>query len=130
MFLSFLQRAAWALLSVSSIADALNPQVNLGYATYEGTSLSNGVKQFLPMRYAAPPLKENRFRRAVAPLEETGVVMAKVAKEVCIFDFSFPNDIEDTDPDRVFGSMVQYVTVSTKFSYPRRRLQCLKAVST
>ncbi|GAM33652.1 hypothetical protein TCE0_011r00715 [Talaromyces pinophilus] len=81
MFLSFLQRAAWALLSVSSIADALNPQVNLGYATYEGTSLSNGVKQFLPMRYAAPPLKENRFRRAVAPLEETGVVMAKVAKE-------------------------------------------------
>ncbi|KAF3402769.1 Lipase 1 [Talaromyces pinophilus] len=96
MFLSFLQRAAWALLSGSSIADALNPQVNLGYATYEGTSLSNGVKQFLGIRYAAPPLEENRSRRAVAPLKETGVVMAK---EVCIFDCSFPNDIEDTDPD-------------------------------
>ncbi|PCG91256.1 Carboxylesterase, type B [Penicillium occitanis (nom. inval.)] len=60
-----------------SIAEALNPQVNLGYATYEGTSLFNGVKQFLGMRYAAPPLKENRLRRAVAPLEETGGVMAK-----------------------------------------------------
>lgn len=80
MLLSFPQRAAWALLSVSSAA--LNPQINLGYATYEGTSLSNGVNQFLGMRYAAPPLKENRFKRAVAPLEETGIVMAK---EVCMF---------------------------------------------
>lgn len=54
-----------------------NPQVNLGYATYEGTTLGNGVNQFLGMRYAAPPLGQNRFKRPLDPLDETGVVLAK-----------------------------------------------------
>jgi carboxylesterase type B len=54
-----------------------NPQVNLGYATYEGATLGNGVNQFLGMRYAAPPLGQNRFKRAVDPLSEEGIVLAK-----------------------------------------------------
>jgi carboxylesterase type B len=70
---------------MSAIATASSPQVNLGYATYEGTSLSTGVNQFLGMRYAAPPLKDNRFKRAVAPLEEDGVVMAKEVCMLCLF---------------------------------------------
>jgi carboxylesterase type B len=82
MFSTFPLQAVWVLLSITSIATATNPQVNLGYATYEGTSLSNGVNQFLGMRYAAPLVKENRFGRAVAPLTETGIIMAK---EICIF---------------------------------------------
>lgn len=127
MFLYFPQRAIWALLSVSSIASASNPQVNLGYATYEGTSLSNGVNQFLGMRYATPPLKENRFKRAVAPLKETGVVMAK---EVCTLKFLSLNQVETMDPDKMIDSMVQYATVSTNFFFPRRRLQCPRTVYT
>lgn len=53
------------------------PRVPLGYATYEGTSLANGVSQFLGMRYAAPPLGNNRLRLPVDPPKETGVVSAK-----------------------------------------------------
>jgi acetylcholinesterase len=58
------------------------PRVALGYATYEGITLANGVGQFLGMRYAAPPLGENRFRRPRDPLEETGIVPAKEVKRM------------------------------------------------
>jgi hypothetical protein len=56
---------------------AADPRVKLGYATYEGTSLNNGVNQFLGMRYAAPPLGDNRFRRAKEPIREKHVIQAK-----------------------------------------------------
>jgi carboxylesterase type B len=56
-----------------------SPRVDLGYASYEGTTLENGVHQFLGMRYAAPPLGENRFRRAQNPLNETHIVSATKA---------------------------------------------------
>lgn len=54
-----------------------DPRVNLGYATYEGMALTNGVDQFLGMRYAAPPLGEDRFRLAKDPKQEVGVIQAK-----------------------------------------------------
>lgn len=56
-----------------------SPRVDLGYATYEGTTLENGVQQYLGMRYAAPPLGNNRLRRAQDPLNETQVVSAAEA---------------------------------------------------
>ena len=70
----------FGLLAPLSIVIALNPQVDLEYAKYEGTSLLNGVNQFLGMRYAASPLGDNRFRLAKPPTKETGIV---AAKEVC-----------------------------------------------
>lgn len=65
--------ATFALLSKSVAA---GPLANVGYATYEGTSLSNGVNQFLGMRYAAPPIGDRRFRRPLEPLPEVEVVQA------------------------------------------------------
>lgn len=67
----------WATALSLLGAVAADPRVKLGYATYEGTSLNNGVDQFLGMRYAAPPLGENRFRRAKEPKRETHVIQAK-----------------------------------------------------
>lgn len=44
-----------------SYALAVNPTVRLDYATYFGTELSNGVNQWLGIRYAKPPLGNLRF---------------------------------------------------------------------
>jgi hypothetical protein len=32
------------------------PRVNLGYATYEGTTQSSGINEFLGMRFASPDM--------------------------------------------------------------------------
>lgn len=53
------------------------PQVDLGYAKYEGTALGTGVNQFLGMRYAAPPVGNRRFRAPEDPLHEYGVQTAQ-----------------------------------------------------
>ena len=53
------------------------PQVDLGYAKYEGTALGTGVNQFLGMRYAAPPVGNRRFRAPENPLHEYGVQPAQ-----------------------------------------------------
>jgi len=41
------------LATISLAAAASGPRVNLLHATYEETSFSNGVSQFLGMQYAA-----------------------------------------------------------------------------
>jgi Carboxylesterase family len=45
----------------------LSSIVNLGYSKYEGTVLNAGVNQYLGMRYAAPPLGNNRWRAPQDP---------------------------------------------------------------
>jgi hypothetical protein len=42
--------------------------VDLGYSRYQGASVSEGVVQYLGMRYAAPPLADLRFRAPQDPL--------------------------------------------------------------
>jgi acetylcholinesterase len=49
------------------------PIVDLGYAKYEGTTLTSGVNQFLGLRYAAAPLGDLRFRGPACPAEVAGV---------------------------------------------------------
>ncbi|KAF5686201.1 triacylglycerol lipase II [Fusarium denticulatum] len=61
---------------VDSCPSTTAPRVNLGYARYEGIALSNGVNQFLGMRYAAPPTGSRRFRLPDRPLNETHLVLA------------------------------------------------------
>jgi hypothetical protein len=80
-----------------------SPRVHLGYASYEGTTLENGVQQFLGMRYAAPPLGENRFRRAQDPFNETHVVSATKASG---------RPISKIACGLTFISMAQYAMVS------------------
>lgn len=82
--------SALAVGTSLSPAGATNPQVNLGYATYAGTSLLNGVNEFLGMRYAAPPTMSRRFRVPDPPLKETGVIHAN---SVSLWPFPFDIDI-------------------------------------
>ncbi|KAI7002083.1 alpha/beta-hydrolase [Hortaea werneckii] len=67
------------LLSVSTclygLARAVQPVVNLDYSSYRGTSLPNGVTQWLGIRYAAPPLGDLRFAAPQAPLSTNGTVI-------------------------------------------------------
>jgi hypothetical protein len=49
------------------------PIVKLGYAQYQGKTLSSGVNQYLGMRFAAPPIGDLRFRAPTSPLPGAGV---------------------------------------------------------
>lgn len=50
-----------------SLVSAQGPVVDLTYSSYEGNSLSNGVSQFLGMRYAAAPVGDLRFEAPQDP---------------------------------------------------------------
>lgn len=50
--------------------------VDLGYSSYQGTSLENGVSRWLGIRYAAPPVGDLRFRAPKDPLQTTTLQMA------------------------------------------------------
>lgn len=56
-----------------SIAEAVEETVNVGYSVYKGQALSNGVSQWLGIRYAAPPLGELRFAPPQDPPHTEGV---------------------------------------------------------
>lgn len=57
-----------AVLPLLHSADAVKPLVDLGYSKYEGKELSNGVTQWLGVRYAAPPLGALRFSPPQDPI--------------------------------------------------------------
>ncbi|BCR98192.1 uncharacterized protein AKAW2_31511S [Aspergillus luchuensis] len=50
------------LLGACAVSVDGSPQVDLGYARYRGVRLPAGVDEYLGMRYAAPPLGQQRFR--------------------------------------------------------------------
>ena len=77
---------AYIFFSISVLkVYAVRPLVDLGYARYEGISLSNGVSQWLGMRFAAPPLGNLRFRAPADPLHNNSIT---VAAEVCLLSKS------------------------------------------
>jgi len=64
---------------------AVDSCVHLGYSTYNGVALSNGVTQWLGIRYAAPPLGDLRFAAPQDP-PSTGdnIVQADAHGPVCL----------------------------------------------
>lgn len=60
-------------LSLVGIARAVDPLVNLGYATYRGFTLANGVNQWLGIRYAAAPTGNLRFAPPQPPPNMTAI---------------------------------------------------------
>ena len=56
--------------ALPNTTEAGPPTVDLGYATYEGTSLAVGVNQFLGMRFAEAPTGGLRWREPQDPAEE------------------------------------------------------------
>jgi hypothetical protein len=64
-------------LSRGSDEDTVGPVIDLGYASYRGSYLENGISQFLGMRYAEPPVGDLRWRAPVEPGMEEDIQQAK-----------------------------------------------------
>ncbi|TFA98989.1 Lipase 2 [Trichoderma ghanense] len=77
-----LQLACTLLRSGVSVA-AQSPVVNLGYATYQGSS-AGGVNRFLGMRYAAAPTGDLRWKAPAPPPTVSGVQAATQFGPVCM----------------------------------------------
>lgn len=60
--------------------------VDLGYSQYQGNSLSNGVDEFLSMRYAKPALDNLRFRAPQDPEQTDGVIDATEVRSLFQFE--------------------------------------------
>ncbi|KAJ5677411.1 uncharacterized protein N7477_003044 [Penicillium maclennaniae] len=67
-----------------SLASAQGPVVHLSYSSYEGSSLSNGVSQFLGMRYAAAPVGDLRFEAPQDPPFKEETQQATRHGPICI----------------------------------------------
>ncbi|OJJ75773.1 hypothetical protein ASPBRDRAFT_203505 [Aspergillus brasiliensis CBS 101740] len=61
-----------------------SPQVDLGYARYRGVRLPAGVDEYLGMRYAAPPLGQQRFRAPGDPSSTSSIQDAFEFGPTCI----------------------------------------------
>jgi hypothetical protein len=59
--------------SIFHVARAVDSIVDVDYATYDGVALSNGITQWLGIRYAKPPVGDLRFRPPQDPDTVSGV---------------------------------------------------------
>ncbi|KAL2854316.1 Alpha/Beta hydrolase protein [Aspergillus pseudoustus] len=78
------------LTVLCAVASARQAVVDLGYSQYRGQTLSNGVAQWLGIRYAAPPLGPLRFSAPQDPDEVYGVQDASQQGPLCISIDSYP----------------------------------------
>ncbi|KAH7328803.1 Alpha/Beta hydrolase protein [Stachybotrys elegans] len=83
--------------------EEIGPEINLGYATYRGNYLSNGISEFLGMRFAEPPLGDLRWRAPVDPKPVHGVQRAKKFGPLCLGI--------SVDPSRYFDEDCLFVNV-------------------
>ncbi|KAL4977824.1 Alpha/Beta hydrolase protein [Aspergillus desertorum] len=79
-----------ALAALSALVSARNAVIDLQYARYRGETLSNGVTQWLGIRYAAPPVGPLRFAAPQDPEYEDGVQDATQHGPVCIQVSRYP----------------------------------------
>lgn len=63
---------------LTNVAFAVESLVKLDYTSYNGTALSNGISQWLGVRFAAPPLGDLRFAAPQDPVQNSTVQQAKV----------------------------------------------------
>ncbi|KAM3537445.1 hypothetical protein ARSEF1564_009633 [Beauveria bassiana] len=110
-------RPSWCIVAVALVAQtvlAVPSIVTLPYAKYDGLVLSNGITQWLGMRYAVPPIGDRRFRPPEEPLSETGIQEAKVHRDRCLVT-GRPACDPDHSEDCLFIN-VQAPTQATKHS--------------
>ncbi|KAJ6188095.1 hypothetical protein N7519_003003 [Penicillium mononematosum] len=86
------------LLASPCPAMSLLPTVDLGYSQYRGTSLSNGVDQYLGIRYAKAPLGDSRFRGPEDPEETVGVLDASSVILLVTVGLGHQTDFDSLDP--------------------------------
>ncbi|KIX00673.1 uncharacterized protein Z518_09738 [Rhinocladiella mackenziei CBS 650.93] len=77
-------RSLLILVYLLSTVLAVPPLVRLNYASYRGTALSNGVTQWLGMRYASAPVGELRFASPQDPPVLHGIQAAEKHGLVCL----------------------------------------------
>ena len=71
------------LFYLFTAVSAVDPVVDANYASYKGIPLSNGITQWLGMRYAAAPVGNLRFAAPQDPPWAEGVRVAdKVAPSI------------------------------------------------
>ncbi|EKM56747.1 uncharacterized protein PHACADRAFT_207938 [Phanerochaete carnosa HHB-10118-sp] len=78
-----MHRTLVALAATLELALAVDPLVNLGYTQYKGIALSNGVSQWLGMRFAAPPTGDLRFSAPADPPSNDTVQIANMHGPLC-----------------------------------------------
>ena len=64
------------------------PIVDVGYSTFQGNAL-NGVNEWLGVRYAAPPTKENRFKAPQPPQSTDRLQQADKVREAHTYSMNF-----------------------------------------
>lgn len=80
---------------------AVSPLVKLNYSTYQGTTLSNGVSQWLGLRYAAPPIGNLRFSAPQDPIHYNTTQSASAHGKTCLATKAGPPS-NTTDEDCLF----------------------------
>ncbi|KAF4120899.1 Carboxylesterase type B [Geosmithia morbida] len=85
-------RLIFAIVLQAVSTAAVDTSVDLGYSTYIGTALSNGLTQWLGIRYAAAPLGDLRFEPPQDPPHETEPKQADVAGPACLEVGGDPDD--------------------------------------
>ena len=96
-------------LNHGSDDDNVGPVIDLGYASYRGSYLDNGISQFLGMRYAEPPVGDLRWRAPVDPETEEGIQKAKKVSRAPDFKGWLTPNVSSllqeplVDPSRQFG---------------------------
>ncbi|KAJ5286864.1 hypothetical protein N7478_002550 [Penicillium angulare] len=76
--------ASYWFFSWFSLAVAQSPVVDLGYASYQGSSTPMGISQWLGMRYAAAPVGDLRFEAPQDPSVVSGTQQATQHGPLCI----------------------------------------------
>ncbi|KAL6870408.1 Alpha/Beta hydrolase protein [Trichoderma novae-zelandiae] len=100
-----------------SVAGAVQETVDVGYSVYKGQALSNGVSQWLGIRYAAPPLGELRFAPPQDPLRTEGVQDATAHGKYCLATGRSPTDTS-TSEDCLFLDVQAPTTATVHSSLP------------
>ncbi|KAL3443912.1 Alpha/Beta hydrolase protein [Aspergillus insuetus] len=90
--------------------------VDLGYARYQGVSVSDGVVQYLGMRYAASPLGDLRFRAPQDPSPNKTIQEASAHGPICIG--AGQNVSEAVDEDCLFINVFAPSNATRKSKLP------------
>ncbi|EMC97540.1 hypothetical protein BAUCODRAFT_147606 [Baudoinia panamericana UAMH 10762] len=85
-----LRRFLLAVILLCDLTVAVDPTVHLNYTSYKGAALSNGITQWLGVRYAAPPVGNLRFSAPQPPPAASGTQSAVAHGPTCLGTASGP----------------------------------------
>lgn len=83
-FVHYLSALALVLLLTAQVS-AVGNEVKLSYGSFVGTSLSNGVSQWLGIPFAAPPVGNLRFAPPADPATQS---QRQIADKVSLHNYA------------------------------------------